>query len=163
MSAPLQRNAQVKAMLIDPFVSVNAAPNRVRDYTAVTNGPLGTLIIRRKFKNSTGQSITRLRFRIADLTTLGTPNAGGAQADLRVINSVDVTVTTTSGNVLVRGTTLEDPPTQAIGGGLNTSLACGAINFSTPLQNGASVNVQFTLGVQAVGSFRFLVNVEAAP
>src|SRR5207237_2589472 len=109
--------------------------------------------------NSTGQPVTRLRFRIVDVTTLGTPNPGGAQADLRGLDSVDVIVTTTTGNVLVKGTAVEQPPTQGSGGGLNSTM-------SAPLQGGAiapgaSVNVQFTLGVQAGGRFRFLVNVEA--
>ncbi len=84
--------------------------------------------------------------------------ACGAQADLRAINSVDVTLTTSGGNVLVRGTTL-DAPAQLKGGGLNSALVVQLPGGS--LANGASVNVQFVLGVQQGGSFRFLVNTEA--
>ncbi len=160
-ASPIQRNATVKATLIDRFASATGAPNRVRDTTPVNNGTLGTLTIRRRFKNSTGGPVTALRFRIVDITTLNTPNPGGTQADLRGLDSVDVTVTTGSGNVLVRGTTIEQPPVQSAGGGLNSTFKVNLQGGA--LVNGASVDVQFVLGVQAGGSFRFLVNVEALP
>ena|GEM_PF-545278 len=158
-TSPLQRNALVKASLVDTGVASTDPPNRVRDTGVVPHGALGTLTIRRKFRNGTAVPITRLRFRVVDITTLGTPNPGGQQADLRALDSVDVTVTTTSGDVLVRGTTLEQPPVQAGGGGLNSTLVVALPNGS--LASGASVNVQFVLGVEAGGRFRFLVNVEA--
>jgi hypothetical protein len=162
LASPVQRNAQLKAALIDPQALSTSAPNRVRDTTPVTNGSQGTLIIRRKFTNKTGQSVTRLRFRIVDITTLNTPNPGGAQADLRVLTSSDVMVTTTGGSVvLVKGTAIEGVPEQTSGGGLNSSLAVQLPGGA--LAPNASVNVQFVLGVQAGGRFRFLVNVEALP
>jgi hypothetical protein len=52
---------------------------------------------------------------------------------------------------------------QPSGGGLNSSLAAGTITVATPLANGASINVEFKLGVQQAGSFRFFVNIEALP
>src|SRR5205085_9147699 len=130
----------------------------VRDATVVTNGALGTLTIRRKFKNSTGVPVTALRFRIVDITTAPAP---AATADLRALTSSDVTVTVSGQAVTVKGTTLEQPPTQPAGGGLNSSLTV-ALPGGT-LAPGASVNVQFVLGVQQAGSFRFLINVEALP
>lgn len=60
----------------------------------------------------------------------------------------------------VQGTTLEQPPTQT-DGGFNSSLAAGTVTPAAPLQPGQSVNVQFLLGVQQTGSFRFLINIEA--
>jgi hypothetical protein len=50
-----------------------------------------------------------------------------------------------------------------MGGALNSTLAAGTIALGTPLANGASVNVQFLLGVQATGSFKIYVNIEALP
>ncbi len=47
------------------------------------------------------------------------------------------------------------------GGGMNTSLTITM--EKKQLAPGASVNVQFLLGVEAGGSFRFFVNVEALP
>jgi hypothetical protein len=42
-------------------------------------------------------------------------------------------------------------------------LSAGTITLGTPLANGASVNVNFLLGVQTTGTFRFLIIVEALP
>ncbi|HYX41469.1 MAG TPA: hypothetical protein VE821_07220, partial [Pyrinomonadaceae bacterium] len=160
-ASPVQRNAQIKTSLVDPQAGSSAAPNRARDATpnicGGANCALGTLTIRRKFTNKTGQTVTALRFRIVDITTLNTPNSGG-QADLRALNSVDVVVLASSGaSVPIKGTTLE-PPDQSFGGGLNSALA---VALPAPLGANASVNVQFVLGVQAGGSYRFLVNIEA--
>ena len=165
LSSPIQRNAQIKASLIEPQQASTNPPNRVRDTTAnVCGNPNtcaeGTLDIRRRFKNSTGQPVTKLRFRIVDVTTLNTPNPGGAQADLRLLTSSDLPVTTSLGNLNVRGTIVEQPPTQGGGGGLNTS---ATINLPGSIAPGATVDVRLVLGVQAGGRFRFLVNVEALP
>jgi endonuclease G len=163
-NSPVQRNAQLKASLIDPQQASTSAPNRVRDFTPVTNGPAGTLVTRRKFTNKTGAPVTTLRFRIVDITTLGSPNSGPTQADLRALTSSDVSVMLTDGStVQVRGLTLDEPPTQSIGGGLHSTLSAGSITLASPLAVNAAVNVQFVLGVQHAGSFRFLVNVEAPP
>ena len=66
-------------------------------------------------------------------------------------------------SVTVFGTTLEQPPTQSIGGGLNSSLSAGTITLPTPLAPGQSINLQFLLGVQNPGNFKFFFNVEALP
>ncbi|HEY9403400.1 MAG TPA: hypothetical protein VIQ24_12115 [Pyrinomonadaceae bacterium] len=47
----------------------------------------GTLSIQRRFKNTTGAPVTRLRFRVVDITTLNSPAATSPQADMRVITS----------------------------------------------------------------------------
>jgi hypothetical protein len=159
-ASPIQRNAQIKTSLIDPQAGSSAAPNRDRDATpnvcGNSNCALGTLTIRRKFTNKTGQTITALRFRVVDITTLNSP--GGPQADLRALSSAGVNVLTMSGTqVQVNGTTLEQTG-QSLGGGLNSALT---VALPAPLGSGASVNVQFVLGVQQGGTFRFLVNVEA--
>jgi hypothetical protein len=122
---------------------------------------LGTLEIRRRFRNSTGVPISRLRFRVVDVTTLNTPNPGGAQADLRLLTSGDLAVNTSLGNLTVRGTLIEIPPNvTSQGGGLHASAVTTLVGL---LQPGATIDVRFLLGVQAGGSFRFLVNVEALP
>jgi hypothetical protein len=46
---------------------------------------------------------------------------------------------------------------------LNSSLSAGTVTLGTPLAPGAAINVQFLLGVQTTGSFRFIVIVEALP
>ncbi len=160
--SPIQRNAQLKASLIDAGAASTAAPNRVRDTTVnVCGGPncaLGTLTIRRKFTNKTGAPVTRLRFRIVDITTAPAP---AGTADLRALTSADASVLTSGGaSVSVKGTTLEQPPTQLLGGGLNTTYT---VALGGTLAPNAPINVQFVLGVQQGGGFRFLINVEALP
>jgi hypothetical protein len=167
LASPIQRNATLITTLLDPAVGANVAPNRVRDTTAVgPNAAAGTLSIRRTVTNNTGANVTRLRFRVTDITTLNTPgySPGGAQADMRVLSSSDFTVTITGGQqVTVRGTTLETPPAQSMGGGLHSTLTVGVISLSQPLAPGQSISFQWLLGVQQSGSFRFFVNVEALP
>jgi hypothetical protein len=65
--------------------------------------------------------------------------------------------------VTVFGTTVEQPPAQSMGGALNSSLSAGTITLPTPLAPGQSINLQFLLGVQNPGSFKFFFNVEALP
>ena len=165
--SPITRNASLPVTVIDPAVGSNVAPNRVRDTTAIgPNAAAGTLSIRRTITNNTGANVTRLRFRITDITTLNTPGytPGGPQADMRVLSCTDFTATITGGQqVLVRGTTLEAPPTQGMGGGLHSSLGVGVVSLSQPLAPGQSISVQFLLGVQQSGSFRFFFNVEVLP
>ena len=179
LASPITRIGQIPGLLLDSTKSASAAPNRVRDLNGEGNNPayatFGTLSIRRRFVNNTGANVTRLRFRIANITTFAVP---GGTADLRALTSSD----TTAGGVLdaatcaaepgspappcivtVRGTTLDQPPAQSNGGGWNSSLSVGFITLAQPLAAGDSVNVQFLLGVQQTGTFRFFVNVEALP
>ncbi len=94
--------------------------------------------------------------------TVGTAPAG--TADLRVLTSVNSMVAITGGPAQqVRGLTLEQPATQPQGGGLNSTVAAGTITSVLPLAGGASINVEFLLGVRQTGTFRFFVNVEALP
>jgi hypothetical protein len=65
--------------------------------------------------------------------------------------------------VTVKGTQLEQPPTQSVGGGYNATIAEGTVTGLAPLAPGASTMVQFMLGVQTTGTFRFLIIVEALP
>jgi hypothetical protein len=169
LSSPIQRNASFAVALLDPCVASSAPPNRVRDFTSdpANNSTFGTLDIRRTVTNNTGGNVTRLRWRIIDLTTFPAPSGF---ADLRPRTSTAVVVTVdrapcSSGtsNVTVQGTTLEQPPSQPNGGGFNSSLSSGTITLATPLANGASLDLRFLLGIQQTGSFKFYVNVEALP
>jgi hypothetical protein len=170
LASPINRGATIKASLFDPGVSSTASPNRERDSTPNSCGTStpagnctsGTLTIRRTFTNQTGGNVTRLRFRVVDITT-APQGAGNGTADLRVLTSLALSnVSTSQGNKNVAAMTL-DPPTQNVGSGYNSSIAAGGITLGTPLAANASVSVQFVLGVQQTGSFRFFVIVEALP
>jgi hypothetical protein len=168
-------NLSIPAVFVDTTIGATAPPNRVRNFTPVTNGANGTMSIRRRFINNTGANVTRLRFRVVDISTLTPP---GFIADLRVLDSLAITVNgvndsatcaatgtpaTAPCSVTVFGTTVEQPPAQSMGGALNSSLSAGTITLPTPLAPGQSINLQFLLGVQNPGSFKFFFNVEALP
>ena len=154
---------------LDPCSHRYEPPNHVRDFTSdpANNSTFGTLDLRRTFTNSTGTPITRLRFRIVDISTF--PSIAGV-ADLRPRTSTGVVVTVDrppcgsgTSNVTVQGTTLEQPPSQPNGSGYNGSLSVGTITAGTPLAAGASVDVRFLLGIQQTGAGRFCVAAETIP
>ncbi|HEV2799959.1 MAG TPA: LamG-like jellyroll fold domain-containing protein [Pyrinomonadaceae bacterium] len=166
LRSPLLRNKTIPAKPLDAGVSASAPPNRTLEATD-TNGDgvndAGVLKIRRTFRNLTKEPVTRLRFRVIDITTA--PRADNTKADLRVINSrneiVNVSAEAGGGTKVVSGVTLEDPEGQGarVEGGLNSSLV---FTLAEPLPPGQSVDVNFWLRVVADGEFSFLVNVEAA-
>ncbi|HEY6805578.1 MAG TPA: Calx-beta domain-containing protein, partial [Pyrinomonadaceae bacterium] len=157
LSSPIENNVKVLSSLIDNTQPASAAPNRVRDTTPGTGATaLGTLDVRRKFTNNSGQTIDTLRFRIVELTTTNTPAAlTSPQADLRVLTSGDTTAN--GGTITIVGSMLEAPSDPVSGGGFNS-----AVTVSIPggLAAGASINVRFLLGVAASGSFKFYINAE---
>ena len=66
----------------------------MRDTAATgANQSFGTLTIRRVFTNKTGQPVTRLRFRIVDVTTLDPrPRPRRRVSDMRVLSSARTSV-----------------------------------------------------------------------
>ncbi|HKR23115.1 MAG TPA: Ig-like domain-containing protein [Pyrinomonadaceae bacterium] len=176
LGSPRKHDADIFTLLLDNTKGSTAPPNRDRNNSvSIPNGAAGTMTIRRRFVNTTGAPVTRLRFRIVDISALTT---GGGNADLRALSSTSVVITgiqdsatclasngsaATPCSVTVQGTTLETPPNQPLGGALNSSWNAGTITLATPLANGASINLQFLLGVQTTGSFKFFFNIEALP
>jgi hypothetical protein len=169
LSSPIWRNTTIGTALLDTCVADSVAPNRVRDFTTnpATNSTFGTLDVRKTFTNNTGANVTRLRFRIINLTTFPSPSG---VADLRPITSTAIVVTvdrppcgTGTNNVTVQGTTLEQPPSQPNGGGFNSSFSAGTVTLATPLANGASIDLRFLYGIQQTGRFTVQLNIEALP
>ena len=117
--------------------------------------------------NLADADITRLRFRVVDITTF--PSSSGV-ADLRPQTSSDLAVTvdrppcfTGKSTPTVRGTTLEQPPSQPNESGFNGSLSVDSITPATPLASGGTVNVRFLLGIQQTGAARFCIAAETLP
>jgi hypothetical protein len=173
LSSPIERNAQMPGFLLDSSVGSGSPPNRVRDMTAdpANNSTFGTLTLRRRITNNTGAPVTRLRFRIIDITTFPAPSG---YADLRARTSGPVVVTGVNDAATcspapapcaatVQGTTLEEPPSQPDGGAFNSTLSAGTVTLATPLAPGASINVQFLYGIKQTGTFKVLVNIEVLP
>jgi hypothetical protein len=191
-ASPINRNSSIALTLLDPLVAAGSAPNRVRNFSSdpANNATFGTLSIRRRVTNNTGSPLIALRFRIIDITSFPSPNA--ETADVRALTSTDASVMFSDAAVVeVLGTTVQSPPTQPYGGGLNATLsvpsvttspttstqrktkpyqfdyagefthARDTITLATPLAPGDSLNVQFILGIQKPGLFRFYLNIEA--
>jgi len=172
---PVERNSSMSVSLLDTCVTQSTAPNRVRDLTpdVGNNSTFGTLDIRRTVTNNTGVSVSKLRFRIVDMTTK--PSSAGI-ADLRFRTSPDVMVTVDrppcgsgTSSIPVFGTTLADrflfggPTFQPQGGGVNALVVAGTITPLSPLPSGASIDLHFLVGVQQTGQFRFFINIEVFP
>jgi uncharacterized repeat protein (TIGR01451 family)/CSLREA domain-containing protein len=164
------RDDAVAPSYIDPGVQRNAAPNRVRLTCGSTGAPpcdsfnsaQGFLSIRRRFTNTTSAPLTNLRFRIVDITTLGSAVIGNPQADLRALTSSDTAANVSLlGTMIVKGTMLEQPDQTIKGGGVNSSLSVQLPEGG--LAAGESIDVQFMLGVMQAGNFRFFVTVEGTP
>ncbi|MDT5156998.1 MAG: hypothetical protein QOH51_1355 [Acidobacteriota bacterium] len=173
LSSPIRHNDTFAGPILDVTQSASAPPNRVRDFTSAPaqNSTFGTLSIRKRIVNNTGAAVTLLRFRIIDITTFPVPSG---LADLRlrtstnvIVSGINDTATCTAAGftapctVTVLGTTLQTPPSQSNGGGFNSSMSVAIPGGS--LANGASIDVQFLLGIQQTGNFKFYINVEALP
>ena len=171
VDGPLQVTtpADLANAVLDPDKGDNESPNFVFDPTPdpANESTFGTVTIRRTFTNNSGAPIPRLRFRIIDLTTHPAP---AGTADLRVRTSGASTVTISGANAActgsscaVEGVTLEDPPAQSLSGGINSTLAAGTVTFAAPLADGSTLNLNFLLGIEQQGNFRFAVLAEALP
>jgi len=82
-------------------------------------------------------------------------------ADLRPRTSSSAVVTVDqppcgggTSNVTVRGTTLEQPPSQPNGTGFNGSLSAGTVTLAAPLADGASIDLRFLIGIQQTGELQ---------
>jgi Tol biopolymer transport system component len=141
------------AVSIPPGVASSLRVN-----TAVTNGSLGTLSLRRRFTNNTGQTLSKLRFRVVQVTTYNSKQVFPTQAEMRLL---DAQLAGLPGSV--KATTVETPPAQTGGGGVNTGLlVSGSMTLAQPLAAGQSVDVEFLLGVMKSGSYQFVIVVEGA-
>ncbi|MCA1635739.1 MAG: hypothetical protein LC802_19140, partial [Acidobacteria bacterium] len=167
LSSPIENSALFSVTLLNPAVSSSTPPNRVRKTCGVAEecdpnrSQFGTMSIRRTVTNNTGSAVAQLRFRIVEITTFPRPN--GSTADVRALSSNDIVVTVNGAPVDVRGTTVEEPPSQPFGGAWNSSMNVGFITLANPLPNTQSVSVQFLLGVQQTGNFKFFINIESLP
>jgi hypothetical protein len=153
----------VNVGVIDPGVATNVSPNFVHDFTSdpPNNSTFGTISVRRRFTNTTGFDIFRLRFRIIDVTTFPAPSG---TADLRPRSSGTVVVSLSGGGTTtVKGTTLDQPPSQPNGGGFNSSMSANDVSPTSPLTNGSSIDLQLLFGLQQEGEFKFCAVVETLP
>ena len=170
LQSTVNRNGALQSSLLDPTVSTNSSPNRI--FQPGVGGAPGTLIINRTIINCTGSSsgpcvntspsdmlanTIVLHLRITDLTTVGSPGAGPGQAVLEAVSSPGGTF----GGVTVAGLTLQQPPNQPNGGGVNSTWDASVDLPSTGLLPGSGINVEFEFKVIQGGKFNFAYNAEA--
>ncbi|WP_169457944.1 IPTL-CTERM sorting domain-containing protein [Ottowia thiooxydans] len=166
-AAPMHGSLALTPLVLDPAQTPTTGPNMVFDPTPVANGSSGTLKIRRVYRNDSSKNLLALRFRIVDISTQagGAPPLGGL--DLRVLGSPVQTVTLTDSSTRsLAALALQTPAAQTLGGGLNSSLTAGVITTTAPLASGASVAVEFNLGVNTADTalpYRFVVIAEGLP
>lgn len=153
---------------LDDCAAETARPNvDYYGFSQPPNATFGRLEFRRTFTNNTGAPLERLRFRIIDLTTFPAP---AGFADMRALSSTDVTVRVDrtpcgsgTSDVTVLGTTFEDVPAQANGGAFNSTWSAGTVTLATPLPNGASIDLRFTVGLQQHGVYKLGLISESLP
>ncbi|HEV2863627.1 MAG TPA: lamin tail domain-containing protein [Pyrinomonadaceae bacterium] len=170
-SSPIVRNTTAPATLLAPCVSNTVAPNRMRTTASVTNGFNGTIAFRRTITNTSTSTITRLRFRLVDLSIFPDGNySGSPNADLRAMTSSVSTEPNPcgGGSLTIQGLRLEEasplaPNNQPNGGGFNSTLSADGITTITPLRPGDTLNVSFLFGIQSKGNARFWFNIEMLP
>ena len=169
LTSPISLGTDLAGAGLDSCSPLGNPPNFVRDFTSdpANNSTFGTVDHRFTFTNNTGGNLTRLRFRIIDLSTFPAPSG---IADLRPRTSSPVVVTVDrppcgsgTSNVQVQGTTLEQPPSQPNGGGFNSSWSAPIVSQGTPLANGSSVDLRFLLGVQQTGNYKLGILPEMLP
>lgn len=160
LSSPVNINSGITTYLFDSGAGPNVLPNRVR----VGSGDSGTLLIRRTVLNQTGRTLTKMRFSVTKVTSLGSPITLTSQGDVRLITSTDETVQTSQGAKMVSGTSLEAGgaglPTQPLGGALGSSVSFNSV-LNTPLLAGETRSYSFLLQIKKSGNFAISLNNEA--
>ncbi|HEX8499216.1 MAG TPA: lamin tail domain-containing protein [Pyrinomonadaceae bacterium] len=173
-TSPRQRTSLFPGSDIFPCKSRAESPNRERviGNDPANNATLGTMSIRIRVTNSTGANVTRLRFRVIDMTTHPVP-PGFADLRARTSSTVVITDPCTGLPATVFGTTLETPPAQPSSGGFNSTLSAGTVTLATPIPAADNpltpavvenaYDFQLSFGIQRGGRFKVYVNVEALP
>ena len=159
-ASPVESTNKFTVALYDTSRTQSQAPNRCYDATDTVPGAgaKGSLFIRRNITNNSAP-VTQLRFRVIDITTVGSPGSTNpSQAIVKSVSSAGGT--TPCPNTLFNGTpaatqdTTLEAPSPASGGGLNSSLS------TTPIPAGQSRNVLFRLAAERTGTFRFFFMIE---
>jgi hypothetical protein len=143
--------------LVPDGTSPTGFKQNLRSFTPAPNANFGTLTIYRRITNVGSNPITKLRFRVVDMTTYNSPTVNATQADLRLLSSAAFPVGEPKATVLDAGA---DQPSA---GGWNSSANVeGSIDLNAnPLLPGQYIDVRFVLGVQTNGFYRFYLAIES--
>lgn len=193
-SSPIVRNGSIAATRLDTGVAATASPNLESTGPATGAAPgynlpancggaapvLGVhngfsyckyLTFRSTYTNNTGSTVTKLRFRIVNMTTLNSPNttaacqvSGYPQADLRFADSPFEPAVVISpgggGGTMPSEAVTIDLSGAGFSGGMYSS---GTATAVVSLPDTQSVNISLRAAVYSGGCYNFFVNVEAIP
>ena len=174
LASPIVHNNVLQSSLLDPGVLATARPNQI-----YTTGSPGTLILNRVLTNCSGQApapgtacanvpagttpmtVTRLRFRITGLTTLGAPGSAATQAVLEAESSTGESgvVLSGGGTASPLGLTLDAPSISGMGG-LDATWTATSLLPPGGLTAGSAIDVEFRFSVPQTGTFSFAYNSE---
>ena len=171
MNSPVARNSNVIITRIDQTVGPLAEPNVYRNPTPQgTIAPLGTIEFRYRITNNTGMNLTRVRLRLDSLIA----PVGSGNAELWAITSSPITVFPVNDpvncelpfsppcTITVLETTIESPPAQPNGGGINSSWSSN-ITTANYFPAGASMNIRVVFGVHQKGDYHLSFTPEVLP
>lgn len=153
------KDAGLSLSLADPTKGATTFPNRYR-----VSSPTNIYYFRWKVTNTSGGTITTLRFRVGRLTTLNGPGfVPGAQADFRLITTLNSSPFSVPGDGLVvaQGLTLEPPPTGLpLDGGYNASVS---LTIPGGLAPGASTYINLGFRYSPGSYYSYWVSGETNP
>lgn len=170
LTSPSNQSSLVTSALIDPSVSVNAAPNRV--VTKTPGVPGGALQVRRIITNTSDRTVRTLQLRIVDLSeanglaSLTLPPTTPV-ANLTMLRPTAATVPVTVGGSTITVNQLTPTlPQYLINGWPQVSVAGLNAAYPVPLPEGGlrpgqSIPVSFSLAASTSGQFWFRYNAEA--
>ncbi len=160
LTDPRDHQPLAGALVPDP-TSPTGTKQNLRNFIPGPNSSFGTLTIFRRITNVGSTPITKLRFRVVDMTTFNSPTLSSPQADLRLLSFSPAAVPAGQ----PKATMLDAAADQPNAGGWNSSANVdGSIDLGgNPLLPGQSLDVRFVLGVQANGKYRFYLALEGKP
>lgn len=152
--SPRVSGAGVTWALADPSKSGTTFPNRWRVGT--------TYHFRWKLTNNTGGALSSLRLRVGEITTINSPGALSTWAAFIVVTSTGThTFTVPEGTFTAINTVLEEPPTQAVGGGTNSTLNVPLPGGTWAAGSSIYVNFSFFYGPPGQGgTYNYFVTAE---
>ena len=139
---------------VDNAVTLAESPNRFYNYSETDPVyPVGTISVRRRLFNNTGQTITQMRLRVTAITTKNSGVIFPTQALLKLLDTSDMTVMTANGvtEIELKGLTVDSVP-NTVNGGLNSSYLIYL--GSEGLAPGNAVNINLKAGIVTNGQYK---------
>jgi hypothetical protein len=139
---------------VDNAVTLAESPNRFYNYSETDPVyPVGTISVRRRLFNNTGQTISQMRLRVTAITTKNSAVIFPTQALLKLLDTSDMTVMAADGvtEIELKGLTVNGVP-NTVNGGLNSSYLVDL--GPEGLAPGNAVNINLKAGIVTNGQYK---------